>query len=213
MAAGNRDRLGRVRENLREFKRSLGAAAKETARTVLPPRAIDLLKRVRRPGWHVPEVGLVKFGDLRRLEPISREYGYDRGRPIDRYYIERFLEREASCVHGRVLEIGERTYTETFGRGVTHSDVLHISAECTEATFVDDLTEGKTLPSEAFDCVILTQTLHLIFDMQAALRTIARILKPGGVLLATVPGITQISDPGEQQLVLVSQCCRGATPV
>jgi SAM-dependent methyltransferase len=43
-----------------------------------------------------------------------------------------------------------------------------------------------------FDCIILTQTLHYIFDLKAALATLYRILKPGGVVLATLPGISQV---------------------
>ena len=38
--------------------------------------------------------------------------------------------------------------------------------------------------------------MHLIFDVPAAVATIHRILAPGGVVLATVPGISQI-DRGE----------------
>jgi len=141
----------------------------------------------------VPRPGRVRFGHLRRLEPISREYGYDRGRPIDRYYIENFLKAHGDLITGTVLEIGERTYTARFGKGVQQSDMLHVD-DVEGATYVDDLTHGESIPSDTYDCVILTQTLHLIFDMQQALRTIFRILKPGGVLLCTVPGISQVAD-------------------
>ena len=143
-----------------------------------------------------PEVGKVRFGDLRRIEPISRSYGLDRGRPIDRYYIEKFLLSEVTSITGRVLEIADNTYTLKFGRDVSVSDVLNLHEGVEGTTFVDDLTIGDTLPSSSFDCVILTQTLNLIFDMKAALQTIYRILKPGGVLLCTVPGITQIAYEG-----------------
>jgi len=149
--------------------------------------------RARMRGVRVPPPGLVIMGDLRRLEPISREYGFDRGSPIDRYYIETFLAAQAPLITGRVLEIGERLYTGKFGQDVAVSDMLHVG-DHPEATYVDDLATGETVPSGLYDCVILTQTLHLIFDMEAALRTILRILKPGGVLLCTVPGITQIAD-------------------
>ena len=144
---------------------------------------------------NIPPVGQVRFGDLRRIEPISRSYGLDRGRPIDRFYIEKFLLSEATAITGRVLEIADNTYTLMFGRDVTRSDVLNLQ-DVEGATFVEDLTRGHTLPSNSFDCVILTQTLNLIFDMKAALKTIYRILKPGGVLLCTVPGITQIAYEG-----------------
>jgi glycosyltransferase involved in cell wall biosynthesis len=141
-----------------------------------------------------PPTGWVRFGDLRRTRPISRQYGYDRGRPIDRYYIEAFLARHGHDIRGRVLEIGEATYTRRFGGDrVTSSDVLHVDEGNPEATIVADLTAADHVRSGSFDCVILTQTLQLIYDVPAALRTAYRILEPGGVLLATVPGISQIS--------------------
>lgn len=161
---------------------------------ILPRGVYRLVQRLRGSQNFTPPTGRVRFGDFRRTAPISRSYGYDRGRPIDRYYIEAFLERNSVHITGSVLEIGEDTYTRTFGQGVDKSDVLHVNEGVEGSTYVDDLTDGATLPSNAFDCVILTQTLHLIYDMKAALETIYRILKPGGVLLCTVPGITQISD-------------------
>jgi SAM-dependent methyltransferase len=56
-------------------------------------------------------------------------------------------------------------------------------------TIVADLTSADHIPSNTFNCIILTQTLQYIYDLPAAVRTIYRILAPGGVLLATVPGI------------------------
>src|SRR2546428_14003991 len=53
-----------------------------------------------------PPFGAVASHDLlRRTSPISRLYGADRGTGIDRYYIENFLARHASDIHGDVLEI------------------------------------------------------------------------------------------------------------
>jgi SAM-dependent methyltransferase len=142
-------------------------------------------------------IGSVRFGDLRRTTPISRSFGYDRGLPIDRHYIEAFLEEWRNDVRGRVLEIGDDTYTRRFGSGrVTEHDVLHVDTTAPGATFTGDLADGAMLPDASFDCVILTQTLHLVYDFGAALRTVERILVPGGVLLLTVPGITNV-DPGE----------------
>src|SRR6185369_10438072 len=78
------------------------------------------------------------------------------------------------------------------GDRVTQADVLHVSEDNPQATIIADLASADHIPSGTFDCIILTQTLHLIYDVRAALATLHRILKPGGVLLATVPGITQI---------------------
>jgi SAM-dependent methyltransferase len=137
----------------------------------------------------------VRFGSLRRLAPISRQFGYDRGQPIDRYYIEAFLAAHAPDIRGRVLEIADGTYTRRFGGDrVTTRDVLHVEAGSgPEVTIVGDLRDGTGLPEAAFDCVILTQTLQFIYDVPAAIRTVHRILKPGGIVLATVPGISNVS--------------------
>ncbi|MUL38742.1 glycosyltransferase [Gloeocapsopsis dulcis] len=144
---------------------------------------------------YCPPVGWVRFGNLRRVTPISREFGFDRGLPVDRYYIENFLARYANDIRGRVLEIGDNSYTRKFGGDrVTKSDVLHVAETNSEATIFADLTCAEHIPSDTFDCFILTQTLHLIYDVRAALKTLYRILKPGGVVLATFPGISQISN-------------------
>jgi SAM-dependent methyltransferase len=160
----------------------------------LPP-----VRRWLRGRWEgendVPPAGLVRFGSLRRLEPISRDWGDDRGGPIDRYYITNFMDRHRADVHGRVLEIAEDVYARWFGDDrVTHIDVLEYQqGEHPRATFVGDLTDAPHIPSDAFDCVILTQTLQLIYDVRAAIGTVHRILKPGGVVLVTLPGISPVN--------------------
>ena len=136
----------------------------------------------------------VRFGSLRRLSPVSREFGYDRGQPIDRYYIERFLAANAEVIKGRVLEIGDSSYTRRFGGNrVTRSDVLNIEPGNPETTIVADLAMAEHIPSDSFDCLVITQTLHLIYDLPAAVATLHRILNPGGTLLTTFPGITPLS--------------------
>jgi SAM-dependent methyltransferase len=141
-----------------------------------------------------PPLGWIRFGDLRRTEPFDRNFGWGRGAVIDRYYIERFLHEHAADVQGRVLEIGDDQYTKRFGGTRVHtSDVLHVRDGNPHATMVADLTRGDSLPSNAFDCIILTQTLQCIYDVRAAISTVERILRPGGVVLATGHGISQIS--------------------
>jgi SAM-dependent methyltransferase len=137
--------------------------------------------------------GTLGFGDLRRLTPISRMYGRDRGLPIHRYYIEAFLSRHALDIQGHVLEIGDDTYTRKFGGiQVIRSDVLHVVEGNPQATIVADLTCADHLPGDQFDCIIFTQTLQMIYDIRSALRHLHRILKPEGVLLVTSHGITPI---------------------
>jgi SAM-dependent methyltransferase len=147
-------------------------------------------------GWadYVPAEGRVRFGSLRRTTPISRSWGWDRGLPIDRYYIDRFLAQHAVDITGHVLEAGDDSYTRRFGSGVSRSDILHPDPDDRAATLIGDLADGTGLPSDTFDCIVLTETLQLIFDAAAAMATLHRMLKPGGVLLLTVPGITSLGD-------------------
>jgi SAM-dependent methyltransferase len=121
-------------------------------------------------------------------------YGEDRGVPIDRHYITDFLARHAADVRGRALEIGDDTYTRRYGgRRVTHRDVINVDEGHPATTIVADLASADHIPSDAFDSIIFTQTLQLIYDVPAAIRTLHRVLAPGGVLLATFPGISQIA--------------------
>jgi GT2 family glycosyltransferase len=140
-----------------------------------------------------PPVGAVRMGSLRRLTPISRRWGADRGQPVDRYYIERFLQRHAADIRGRVLEIGDDRYARRYGgERVERVDVLDVRPTNDRATIVADLGDpGDRLPAGAFDCVLLCQTLMFVWDVGAALRAVHRALKPGGVVLATLGGITQ----------------------
>ena len=134
-----------------------------------------------------------RFGSLRRPYPVNPSFGLGKGTPIDRYYIEQFLGSRSDAVRGRVVEIGDRHYTERFGSDVVKSDVIHFVEGSPGATIIADISDCPHIPSESFDCIILTQTLHYLFDMPAAVSELHRILAPGGHLLVTVPGISQIS--------------------
>lgn len=144
----------------------------------------QLLRRLTRPAL---------LGTLRRTTPLSDTWGFDRGTPVDRYYIERFLDAHRQHIRGAVLEIKDSTYTDRFGTDVVRRDVLDIAADNPNATIVADLAAADAVPGDAYDCFILTQTLHLIYDVRAALRHAHRLLRPGGVLLATLPCASRIS--------------------
>lgn len=143
-------------------------------------------------------IGRVHFGSLRRLQPIGAVFGLQRGHDLDlcldRHYIESFLAQHTADIHGHVLEVGGDIYTRRFGGSkVRESDVLHAAEGNPQATIIADLTQADHIASQTFDCVIMTQTLQYIYDVRAAIRTLYRILQPGGVLLATCPGISQMS--------------------
>lgn len=186
----HRATLSKVRDTLRKHG---GPLVRES---LLARISAGILSRVRTPRRLTARLHRTRtrWGSLRGVEPVSRRFGADRGRCVDRWYIERFLAEHAADIHGRVLETGGDDYTRRFGGDrVARADVLYAAAGHARANFVADLTDAPGVPSDTFDCVILTQTLHLIDNVQAAVRTVHRILKPGGVVLATLPGISQVS--------------------
>jgi SAM-dependent methyltransferase len=142
------------------------------------------ITRVRRPA---------PFRIFRRTSPLSAVWGFDRGTPVDRYYIESFLEENRRDIAGRVLEVADSEYTNRYGTGVTQSDVLDIDPSNKLATLVADLSVADQIPPSAFDNFILTQTLHLIFDIESAIANAYRLLRPCGVLLATMPSVSRIA--------------------
>ncbi len=173
------------------------------ARRLLPDRVGSWLRARKLTAW--PPVGLARLHIPWRVQPVSRSFGFDRGTPIDRYYIEKFLRRHGGAsgdIRGHVLEIGDDFYTRKFGvaasapggRGVEQVDILHVDASNPRATIVGDLSKLDQI-EDRFDCIICTQTLLLIYEVRLAIRNMARMLKPGGVVLATVPGISKICRP------------------
>jgi hypothetical protein len=192
-----RDRLAGRRLD-RETRRRLRVLARwypaglRQLRSGRPRMGAPALGRVRTGS---PRLGRVRWGHLRRLDPIGVDFGFERGTPVDRHYIEGFLERHADDVRGRVLEVGDAGYTRRFGNGaVTSSDVIHLSRDNEQATIVADLATADDIPDASFDCVIVTETLQMVYDVRAAVATLHRILRPGGVVLATFPGLTLIDD-------------------
>lgn len=137
---------------------------------------------------------LKSWGSLRRLKPFSNKFGYDRGnQSIARYYIDNFMQENAPFITGKILEIGDDTYTKRFGKDISYSDVLHVREGNPKATIVTDLTCDTTIPDETYNCILLPQTLQCIYDIRSAVFNCHRILRHNGVLLATFSGISQIS--------------------
>ncbi|MGZ4314360.1 MAG: methyltransferase domain-containing protein [Gaiellaceae bacterium] len=174
------------------------SAARRAWRAYAPAsirRSVNSLRETRRESkWRRPR----DFGDLRRTTPFST-WGASRGGSIVRVYVGEFIGRHADDIRGRVLEIASDDYCRRYGRSVADVDVLDIFGDNPRASIVADLADAPSIPDARFDCVLVTQVLSWIYDPRAPLRTAHRILAPGGVLLATTPGIARIA-PVESEL-------------
>ncbi len=135
---------------------------------------------------------------LLKADPLSRRFGQERGKPIDRFYIECFLKaatKECKKAY-QILEVGEDRYSRLYFNegdvlnGGTHKisyDILHYEQGM-------DLTKPETLPKDKYDVFICTQVFNFIYDVKAAIQGAYFVLKRGGKLLATVQGcIGQVS--------------------
>jgi SAM-dependent methyltransferase len=132
--------------------------------------------------------------------PMSQVWATDRGLPVHRYYLAQFLAEFSGDIAGHCLEFQEGAYTERYGGGrVAGLDILHVDDSNPQATIVADITRPTGIPADRFDCIVCTHVLHLVRDLDAAVAELGRILRPGGVLLVAVPGIS-MAGPGGGEL-------------
>ncbi len=136
-----------------------------------------------------------RFGSLRRTAPLS-EWGSDRGTPVDRWYIERFLERHQALITGSVLEVKANEYATRLG--AFDVDVIDIDPRNPRATIVGDLCDDGVLTAGRYDAAVITQTLQFVQDPASAVRHLVASLRPGGTLLITVPAISRLCGDGDR---------------
>jgi SAM-dependent methyltransferase len=125
-------------------------------------------------------------------EPISRNFAAERGKPLDRYYIEKFLEDNRQYICGDVMEIAETTYTDKFGINVAHSYALHVNG-WGDGIIQGNLETGEGIQDNSIDCLICTQTIQFIYGIKEVVKNIYKLLKPGGHALVTAAGISYLS--------------------
>lgn len=163
------------------------------AKQVLPSSTRNWVVRQQR-RFHLqwPPAGLVRFGSLRRVTPISPIFAIDRGLPIERYYIEQFLDAHRADISGRGMEFGDTFYLDKFGSAGLHTKDVFSYVSSPQATIVGDLSGPEPLPEGLFDCIVCTQTIQMIYDIRLAVRRLHGLLKPGGVLLVTTHGTSKV---------------------
>jgi SAM-dependent methyltransferase len=137
----------------------------------------------------------MRWGSRRRLTPETA-WGHERGLPVDRWYIEQFLNQQRHHVHGRVLEVKEDLYASSLG--ADQVDVLDIDARNPHATIVGDLCDPATLPTDSFDAAVVTQTLQLVAQPALAVQLLLRSLTPNGHLLLTVPCVSRVAGDSDR---------------
>jgi hypothetical protein len=165
-------------------------AARAGFKRVLGPHLTVLSRCVLR-GLPIP-----RWGNLRRVSPLSPNFGFERGTPVDRFYLHRFLETNRARVTGRVLEVQVPSYTRTYGHDVEVSHTVDINPTFA-ATYTCDLADAPQIPSDYYDCFLLPNTLQHTQDPAGVLRTARRVVKAGGIILASAPMLLPLIPDGD----------------
>jgi hypothetical protein len=139
-----------------------------------------------------------RWGNLRRTRPFSESYGFERGTPIDRHYLHRFLDQHRDVITGDVLEVQNTAYTMRFGHDLKRTETFDIVPQFAP-TYLCDLADADTiLPTEAYDCLLLPNTLQHLRRLDACLRNAFRVVRPGGAILASAAGFVPLTaDAGD----------------
>jgi hypothetical protein len=169
---------------------TMTSAARLGIRRVLGPHLTVLSRCVLR-GLPIPE-----WGNLRRTLPLSANFGFERGTPVDRFYLHRFLDDNRACITGRVLEVQVSSYTRTYGRNLELSHTVDINPRF-DATYTCDLADAPQIPCDHYDCFLLPNTLQHVVNLPAVLHTALRVVKPGGTILASAPALLPLIPDGD----------------
>ena len=151
----------------------------ERARQFLGPRVTARLRCLLR-GYPLP-----RWGNLRRTTPLSGTFGFERGTPVDRYYLHRFLDDHRALITGDVLEVQTNSYTKRFGHDLGRTDSFDIVPLFNPTYLIDLGHSERVLPEAAYDCVLLPQTLPHLRELDLCLSQAMRVVRPGGVILAS----------------------------
>jgi len=165
-------------------------SAANTVKTVIGPRLTVFARCVLR-GLPLPS-----WGNLRRVTPFSGTFGFDRGTPVDRFYLHRFLDANRACITGRVLEVQVPSYTRTYGQAVETSHTVDLDPRF-GATYTCNLADAPQIPSDYYDCFLLPNTLPHVEDLSRVLQTVLRVVKPGGAILASAALLLPLIPDGD----------------
>ena len=165
----------------------MNRAARQQLKALIGPRWTTRLRSATR------GLGMPRWGNLRRVRPFSTQFGFDRGTPVDRYYLHRFLEQHRSLIRGDVLEIQMPGYARRYGSELQATHSVDIDPRH-QPTYLCDLARANgVIPSARYDCFLMPNTLCVLRDVEGALREALRVIRPGGVILASTAAFVPLT--------------------
>jgi len=150
---------------------------------------------------------LLRWFDLEESQTLKMEeesWHNNRCTPLDQYYIYKFLKDNSKYIKGRVLEIGTDLMAHQYGHeNVVKSDLVNKSTNVNAKFGRDSLIDYTSdIPSDTYDCIIAAYIFQPTHNLSPLIKTLYRILKPRGVMLAMTKSIgalvTEHSDYTDQ---------------
>lgn len=167
---------------------SLRGAATVRLKRMAGPEATTRLRCLLR-GFELP-----RWGNLRRTRPFSSTYGFERGTPIDRYYLHKFLNTHRDVITGRVLEVQTTSAADRYGHGVSCAHTFDIVPDFTPTYLCDFTAATIPVPPHSYDCLVLPNTLPHFRDLDGGLANALRVVRPGGAILASAAGLLPLTE-------------------
>jgi len=155
--------------------------------------SLDDLKAIVRETMENSRKEILMISEM-AVEPISKMFGSERGKAVDRYYIESFLAKHSHDIHGVVMEVSTNQYTRKYGEDRVEKSIISHVKGWGNRSIKCNFETGEGIIDNSIDCLICTQTLQYIFDLQSAIKNIYRMLKEEGTALITVPGIKPLCE-------------------
>jgi SAM-dependent methyltransferase len=144
-------------------------------------------------GLLCPPCGAVDWGSLRRLHPICKRFGFSRGTPIDRYYLDKFVAQIRNRVVGATVEIGGARQNRELYRLTNVSEYTAIDAEAHDyVDVVGDAHDSSLLAPDSADSILAFNVLEHCADPWLVARNMHRWLRTGGCAFCMVPNAQRV---------------------
>jgi SAM-dependent methyltransferase len=132
-------------------------------------------------------VGHIDFGDLKRKLPFCSQFGHFRGNPIDRYYLDRFIDEIRSEVKGVTLEIGGSRSNRELYRFKNTTSYLAMDLSGPDLDIAGDAHDPNVVEKESMDTILLFNVLEHCERPWVVADNIYQWLKPQGQVFCMVP--------------------------